>query len=71
MIDSPADNRLTILRPADLIRILGVSRPTLWRWRRDNVLPEPIQLASNSVGWRAVDIDRWLDERPKASAAGR
>ena len=50
-----------LLRPGDLASRLGVSKSTLWRWRRAHLLPQPLYLGPRIIGWRLEDIDSWLD----------
>ena len=54
---------LYIYREPALIRLIGVSRSTLWRWCRTGLFPAPIRLGPNSVGWRRTDVEAWLDSR--------
>ena len=42
-----------ILRRAEVLSMLGVSGPTLWRWVRDGNFPSQIILSPGSVGWLA------------------
>ena len=56
----PADR---ILRPRELAERIGLSLTTLWRLRRRGELPEPLRLSPGCVGWRASDIERWLETR--------
>lgn len=58
-----------IYREKDVLALLGVSKATLWRWRREGVFPHPIQLGPNTVGWRRGDVDEWLASRPVATGA--
>ena len=55
-----------ILRVADLVALLNLSRTTIWRLRRAGLFPEPIRLSANAVGWLAHVIDEWLAARPQA-----
>ena len=57
---------LRILRVADLVALLNISRTTIWRLRRAGLFPEPIQLSANAVGWPAHVIDEWIAQRPQA-----
>lgn len=52
-----------IIRPNELAETLGVSLPTLWVWRKNGLLPEPIQLGPRFVGWKAEDLNEWLDSK--------
>ena len=55
-----------ILRVADLVALLNLSRTTIWRMRRAGEFPQPIRLSANAVGWPARVIDEWLAQRPQA-----
>ncbi len=56
-----------VLTYKDLQRQLKKSRATLWRWVRAGLLPPPIQLGPNSVGWRRSTYEAWLNSRPTKS----
>jgi predicted DNA-binding transcriptional regulator AlpA len=51
-IDS-LDRRLTA---AEVVRLIGCHRATLFRWRRQGKFPEKHPFG----GWRQSDIERWL-----------
>lgn len=53
-----------LLRVRDLTKLLGVSRVTIWSWRRAGHFPEPIQLGPNVVAWSEVTIAEWIASRP-------
>lgn len=55
-----------ILRVADLVALLNLSRTTIWRMRRAGLFPQPIRLSANAVGWPAHVIDEWIAQRPQA-----
>lgn len=52
----------SIIRPAELSKMLSVSSSTLWRWEVSGQLPEKIKLGGRAVGWRYSDIERWLEQ---------
>ena len=54
-----------ILRVADLVALLNLSRTTIWRMRRTGLLPQLIRLSANAIGWPAHVIDEWLAQRPR------
>lgn len=60
-------NRSTtqIIRPQMLMRMLGVSRSTLWRWEQQGLLPPKVTLSERVVGWRYTEIQSWLEARTK------
>ena len=59
---------MRIIRKKELLRIIGVSCPTLWRWERKGIFPRRIQLGG-CVGWDMAEIDQWLEERKAARGA--
>lgn len=60
---------LQLVRPAELAKLLGVSRTSLWAWRKAKTFPSPVRLGA-CVGWRLDDIAQFLEER-KAVSDGR
>ena len=52
-----------IIRYSELAKELGVSTSTLWRWRQDKVIPEPIFLGPRLLVWERVVIEQWLDSK--------
>ena len=55
-----------ILRPREVIELVGVSRATLDRWRRSGAFPAALQLGEQAIGWRRSTVLEWLDSRPEA-----
>ncbi len=56
------------LRTKEVLRRLGISRATLWRWERHGVIPPRRQLGPNAVGWLESTIDDFLESRPAVSS---
>jgi len=52
-----------ILSVADLTRLLGVSRTTVWRMTRDGLLPTLIEISPNRRGLPASEYRAWLASR--------
>ena len=52
-----------ILRIGDVLRLTGVCRTTIWRWSRTGKFPAPIRLGSRHIGWRAEEVEEWVDSR--------
>ncbi len=62
---------LQVLRFDDLQKLnIFRNRVTLRRWIEAGHFPAPIRLGPNSVGWRARDVQEWLDRRSAASQNG-
>ena len=61
---------IRILRQADVIRIAGLSRTTIWRRVRDGSFPPPIRLGPPSTrekGWRQTDLQDWFNSLQPAA----
>ena len=56
-----------LLREPDVRAMLGVSRATLWRWRKDGGFPSPRKIGPNSIAWRREDVAAWLESCPTVS----
>ena len=40
-----------LMATRDLLRLLGISRKTLWTWMRRPDFPQPVQLSSKNFRW--------------------
>ncbi|MGT2471668.1 helix-turn-helix transcriptional regulator [Paraburkholderia terrae] len=56
------------IRAANLSTVLGVSRPTLYRWMSEGVLPKTVQLGPKARGWNVDTIRTWIAERSSGGA---
>lgn len=55
-----------VVRTGEVLDLLGVSRVTLWVWRRKGLFPAPHRFGPNTIGWPMDEIQRWMDSRPTA-----
>lgn len=51
-----------LINPAELADKLRISTTTLWRWRKERLIPPAIDLGTRMIRWRAKDIDNWLEK---------
>ena len=51
-----------ILRRPELETKLGLSRSTIYALMSKGQFPRPIKLGCRAVGWRSIDIEKWLSE---------
>ena len=53
-----------VLRAREVCRLIGLSRPTLWRLVQRKQFPEPFTLSSPAaVGWCERDVSSWIAAR--------
>ncbi len=64
--------RSRILRPKEAGAYLNIGLDMLWWWRRHGGGPDYYRIGDqNVVGYRAADLDRWLESRRVAGAPKR
>ena len=62
----PAAYVAQLLTRADVQRITGLSRSSVYRLMRSDRFPEPVKL-EGVVRWRADEVCEWLDALPRAT----
>ena len=55
------NNTSKIIRPKQLAALLQISLTSLWRLRKQKIIPEPILIGSRMIGWQRSTIDEWLN----------
>lgn len=55
-----------IITQKELAKMLRRCTKTIRRWTQSELLPSPIRVDGQLVGWDKKDIDNWLEERKKA-----
>jgi prophage regulatory protein len=65
---------MRFIRPGEVVRMLGVSRTTLWRMVRSGLFPRPVEITERNRGYVLEDVEAWMqaridDGRPERSAA--
>ncbi len=62
---------MRLIRKAEVLEMVGVSYPTLWRKMRKGEFPLPrrMGIADNSpVRWVSTEIQEWIDKLPSANS---
>lgn len=59
-----------LLRPTQLASYLGISLPTLARWRLEGAGPSFLKIGSR-VAYRREAVDQWLAKRERSSTSER
>jgi predicted DNA-binding transcriptional regulator AlpA len=49
-----------LLRLPELVRTIGVSRATIYRYIDSGRLPPPVKLSTRCTAWRASEITAWI-----------
>ena len=60
---------VAILRTAEVLEVVGLSRTTIWRRVQAGDFPAPIRLGpagSRAVGWRSEEVEEWVRSRSAA-----
>lgn len=50
-----------IIRIDEMLRLLNVSRVTLYRWSRNGTFIKPIIYNNRTIGWAQGDYEDWLN----------
>ena len=51
----------------EVMELIGISRPTLYRWLQLGTFPEPIKIGPQKLAWRRDDVIEWLANRPEVT----
>jgi prophage regulatory protein len=60
---------MRFIRRHELIRLTGLSRPTLDRLERAGSFPLRRRLSAGAVGWVDVEVEEWLKSRASRATA--
>lgn len=52
-----------ILRLPDVARKTGLPSSTIYRYMKEKIFPQPINLGARNVGWLLSDVENWIEER--------
>jgi predicted DNA-binding transcriptional regulator AlpA len=56
-----------VIRPNQVMAALGISKPTLTRWRRRGWIPQPRRIGPHAIGWPKQELAQWLSARAKVA----
>ena len=60
---------MRILKTNEVVKIIGLSKVTIWRIEKSGTFPKRINLTNRRVGWIESEILEWLESRPKGICA--
>jgi prophage regulatory protein len=52
---------MRILKANEVVKVIGLSKVTIWRMERSGTFPKRINLSDRRVGWIESEILEWLD----------
>ena len=55
-----------IMRIAEVVELLGVSRSTVLRWSHAGRFAPIFRLGPSAIGFRASEVQAWIEERAEA-----
>lgn len=55
---------MKLLRKAEVLEMVGVSYPTIWRWVRAGSFPKPISMGERSM-WVMDEVQAWILSLPR------
>ena len=65
-IDCPGVVALSLIRPNELAKRLGMSEAFIWKLRNEGELPPAVKIGRGPKacsGWREEDIAEWINSR--------
>lgn len=61
------ENKSPLLTDIEAAALFGVSRPTLWRWRKDvPSFPQPVKIGPRAVRYRRADLEAYINAAASA-----
>lgn len=52
-----------LLTISNLCEMLNRKRCAVYRWEKEGKLPKAVKMGKRTLGWKATDIARWLEEQ--------
>jgi prophage regulatory protein len=49
-----------LIRMAQLVKVLPISKNTIWRLSKLGKFPKPVKLTENTTAWKCQDVHAWL-----------
>ena len=69
VVDPPAPVLDRLLRKADVVGLVALSYPTIWRQVRQGRFPAPVRISAGRVAWRESAIRAWMNGLPTSTIA--
>lgn len=56
-----------LIKLPEVISLTGLSSSSIYRLAGEGSFPRPVKILSRSSGWAISGVNKWIDERIKAS----
>lgn len=56
----------TIIRLPEVLRRIGLSRPSVYRMMKAGTFPQQVKLGAAAVGWLRAEVERWISDKAQA-----
>ena len=58
---------LVLLRLPQVESTCGLKKSSIYARVKEGTFPAPVRLGPKSVAWRSDEVNRWIDQRPRAA----
>lgn len=55
----------------EILKAIGVSRATIYRWVADGTFPSSIDVSEGRVAWYEHEIKEWIKSRPRTQGLNK
>jgi predicted DNA-binding transcriptional regulator AlpA len=69
-LDPPASRPTQYIFKAEVLRRVGYTYPSIWRWMREGTFPLSFDVGSKTA-WREDEVEAWLANRPRSNLKKR
>lgn len=52
----------SMIRLYDVLKLVPVSKSTIWHWVREKKFPQPVKLGERTTAWRHSDVLAFLEK---------
>ena len=63
-------NQPKLLRPAEVSKLFGVCKATLWRWQKNKDFPKPIKIGGRAVAYDLKELNAFIEKRKEVANHG-
>jgi prophage regulatory protein len=65
-IASQINTKFNIIRLPELLQIVGLSRPSIYRLMKLGEFPQQVKIGLSAVGWSRTEVEHWIAGRMNA-----